>query len=212
MPSDTPDQRSALRERLRFLRAFLAHPRRMGALLPTTRAAVDAMLDLDGVEDAEVVLELGAGTGSHTRAILDRMGPSGHLIAVEIDPALAASVRAELADPRLEVVTGSAEDLHEILDDRVPDVIVSALPFTSLPSEVSARILDRAAQALPDHGCLLVLQYSPVVTRSLRRRFARVQRTVSPRNLPPAFLFACRRSRLANQADRAGPAEDDPSP
>ncbi len=208
MPSDTSPSRSALAERLLFLRAFLAHPRQMGAMLPTSRAAVEAMLDLAAVEEADLVLELGAGTGSHTRAILERMGPQGHLVAVEIDPALADTVRATLEDPRLEVVTGSAEDLHEILAGRAPDVVVSALPFTSLPAEVSRQILDRATQALAAGGVLLVLQYSPLIGKALRGRFARVHRTVCLRNLPPAWLFACRDPQPARGRD--GPASPGP--
>nr|MBA2429871.1 methyltransferase type 12 [Thermoleophilaceae bacterium] len=37
---------SASRERRRFLRSFLAHPRRVGAVLPTSRRAVRDLLDM----------------------------------------------------------------------------------------------------------------------------------------------------------------------
>ena len=184
--------RSDLAERLLFLRSFLAHPRRVGAVLPTSRRAVADMLDLADVGGAGLVVELGAGTGSHTEALLARLSPTGRLVAFEIDPALAGAVRDRLPDGRLRVVTGSAEDVVEVLGGDRPQVVVSALPFTSLPAGVGRTILERAAQVLAPGGTLLVLQYSPLIAGELSRLFGSVRRRVSVRNVPPAFLFACR--------------------
>jgi hypothetical protein len=39
---------------------------------------------------------------------------------------------------------------------------------------------------------MLVLQYSPFMQRDLERAFGSVERRVSPLNVPPAVLFACR--------------------
>jgi phospholipid N-methyltransferase len=68
-----------LADRLRFLRAFAAHPRQVGAILPTSRQAVRDMLDMADVPGAGLVVELGAGTGSQTAEILARMGPDARL-------------------------------------------------------------------------------------------------------------------------------------
>lgn len=182
---------SGLAERWLFLRSFLAHPRRVGAVLPTSRRAVADMLDLAPVGDASLVVELGAGTGSHTAVLLERLSPTARLVAFEIDPALAAAVRAKLPDPRLEVVARSAEDVADVLAGQRAEVIVSALPFTSLPAGVARTILERAARALAPGGAMLVLQYSPLMAGELSRVFASVRRRVCLRNLPPAFLFAC---------------------
>lgn len=184
--------RSTVSERLLFLRAFLAHPRRVGAVLPTSARAVGDMLDMADLGRARLVVELGAGTGSHTGAVLRRLGPEARMVAFEIDPGMAEALRAELPDPRLHVVTGSAEDVVEVLDGRRPEVVVSALPFTSLPSGVGRTILERTASVLAPGGTLLVLQYSPLIARELSRLFATVSRRVCPRNVPPAFLYACR--------------------
>src|SRR5215217_2251426 len=115
-----------LSDRLRFLRAFAANPRQVGAILPTSRRAVCDMLDLADVPGARLVVELGAGTGSHTGPILERLAPDARLLAFEIDPDLAASLSHRYAaDPRLEVVAGSAEDLPSHLGDKRPDIVVS---------------------------------------------------------------------------------------
>jgi phospholipid N-methyltransferase len=150
------------------------------------------MLDMADLRRARLVVELGAGTGSHTGPILQRLGPQARLVAFEIDPGMAEALRAKLPDPRLSVVTGSAEDVVGVLDGQRPDVVVSALPFTSLPSGVGRTILEGTARVLATTGTLLVLQYSPLIARELSRLFASVSRRVCLRNVPPAFLYACR--------------------
>src|SRR4051812_42632777 len=163
--------RRNLSERLLFLRSFLAHPRQMGAILPTSRRAVCDMLDMADVPAARLVVELGAGTGSHTGPILERLAPDARLLAFEIDPDLAASLSRRHADPRLEVIAGSAEDLPAHLGDERPDIVVSAIPFTSLPGDTGRRILETTQRSLADGGVFLVLQYSVFVRKKLRALF-----------------------------------------
>lgn len=183
--------RHHLADRLQFLRAFLTNPRQVGAVLPTSRWAVRDMLDLADVGSAELVVELGAGTGSQTGEILARLGADARLVALEIDPQLAKLLSERHPDPRLTVVCDSAEHLEEHLDGSLADVVVSALPYTSLEPGLRRRILDVLPRATAPQGVTLVIQYSPVMQGELRKRFASVRRRVSPWNVPPAVLFAC---------------------
>jgi phospholipid N-methyltransferase len=189
-----------LQERLLFLRSFVAHPRQVGAILPTSRRAVGDMLDMADVGSARCVVELGAGTGSHTGPILERLAPDAKLLAFEIDPDLAASLSRRYDDSRLTVFAESAERLPERLNGTRPDVMVSALPFTSLPGETGRRILELVQTTLAPDGVFLVLQYSVFVRKTLRQLFASVRQRWSPLNVPPAFLFACERPRVDVQA------------
>ncbi|MGY1688400.1 class I SAM-dependent methyltransferase [Geodermatophilus sp. SYSU D00804] len=191
---------------VRLLRAFVTNPRQVGAVLPTSRTAVRAMLDLADVPAAGLVVELGAGTGVATREILARLGAGARLVALEIDPQLARRLSERLDDPRLQVVCGSAEDLDGLLDGERADVVVSMLPFTSLEAGLRRRLLDQLPRALRPGGTAVVIQYSPLVLGELRRRFADVRTRVTPWNVPPAFLFACTGAR-----DRSG-GDETPAP
>ena len=177
--------------RLRVLRSFLASRRTVGAVLPTSRRTVRETLDLAPLRQARCVVELGAGTGVYTRAILDRIGSGARLLAFEVDPELSSALDSELRDPRLCVVNASAVDVARHLDGATPDVIVSALPFTSLPVPERKQILRAARDVLGRDGILLVLQYSPLIERELRQTFSNVRRRLSLLNVPPAFLFVC---------------------
>jgi phospholipid N-methyltransferase len=150
------------------------------------------MLDLADLSRAELVVELGAGTGVQTGEILARLSPNARLVALEIDPDLAKLLDERYDDPRLQVICDSAEDLDAHLGGRRADVLVSALPYTSFEAGLRRRVLDLLPVALAPGGVLLVIQYSPLILRELRRRFPSVQQRITPWNVPPAFLFACR--------------------
>jgi phospholipid N-methyltransferase len=164
----------------------------VGAVLPTSRWAVRDMLDLADVPRAELVVELGAGTGVQTGEILARLGPNARLVSLEIDPDLAKLLDERYDDPRLQVVCDSAENLDVHLGGKRADVLVSALPYTSFDAGLRRRVLDLLPVALAPRGVVLVIQYSPLILRELRRRFPSVQQKITPWNVPPAFLYACR--------------------
>ncbi len=181
-----------LQERARFLRSFLSAPRRVGAVLPTSRYTARAMIDMAPVHAAHCVVELGAGTGPLTKELVPRLGRESELLAFEIDPALARVLEAELTDPRVRVIAESAANLEAHLRGKQPEIIFSALPFTSLPARLRNELLGAARRVLADDGVMVVLQYSPFVEGTLRAVFASVERRLSLPNVPPAFLFACR--------------------
>jgi phospholipid N-methyltransferase len=184
-----------IRERVRFFRSFLTNPRQVGAILPTSKRAVRDMLDMANFEQARYVVELGAGTGVYTEEILKRLHPDARFLAFEIDPELVATLSERFEDRRLRIINDSAENVENYLDGAKVDVIVSGLPYTSLPETVKQNIFRQVTRVLASDGVMLVIQYSTMVQRDLERIFASVRRRVSPLNVPPAFLFACSMAR-----------------
>ncbi len=181
-----------IQERVRFFRSFLANPRAVGAILPTSKKAVRDMLDMADFRQARCVAELGAGTGAYTEEILKRLRPDARLLAFEVDRELVETLSGRLADPRLEVIHDSAENIENYLSEgEKVDVIVSGLPFTSLPEKVKRNMFEQVTHVLAPDGVMVAIQYSTFVQKDLKRYFASVRRRVSFVNVPPAFLFAC---------------------
>ena len=176
---------------LGLLGGFIRHPRQVGAVLPTSLTTVNAMLDMTDWSRVERVAELGAGTGVFTGELLRRVGPDGEVIAFEIDPRLADGLAQRFDDPRLRIVNDSAELLAEELRGGEVDVVVSALPFTSLPAAVRERVLLGITETLRDGGVMLAIQYSRTRERDFERHFASLRTRRSLRNVPPALLYAC---------------------
>ena len=55
------------------------------------------------------------GRGGHSRAILERLGPSGRLIALDRDPQAVAAAR-EITDPRFSIAHAPFSELAQVLD------------------------------------------------------------------------------------------------
>ena len=170
---------------------MVLNPRRVGAIWPTSRWAVRDLLNMANLRQARTVVEFGIGTGVYTEEVLKRLHPDGTFLAFEIDPDLAENAATRLRDPRLRVINDSAANVEAYLEGAKADIIVSSLPFTTLPPDVRRDILDAARRTLAPDGQMLVLQYSTTVLSDLKRFFAPIRRRLSPLNLPPAFLFAC---------------------
>lgn len=184
-----------------FLRRAVRRPDLLGAPAPTGTRLAARVADAVPADRPVTVVELGAGTGALTTAIAARLAPGSRFVAIELDPELAAHLRA--VRPDVEVVLGDAVDLVAILAglgiDRV-DALVSSLPWTFLPPAVRQRLLaDIAALLAPDGVFTLirVLVALPSRVRVLRADLAcaftdvREDRPVW-RNLPPAALVSAR--------------------
>ncbi|MFD9738242.1 class I SAM-dependent methyltransferase [Umezawaea sp. NPDC059074] len=174
---------------------FLRHPLLTGAVAASSPRLAKAMTAGLGLEGARRVVELGPGTGVFTEAVLALLSPGADLVAVEINPRLAAPLRARF--PRATVVEGSAEALADHVTAPV-DAVVSGLPWTAMPAAKQDRILDAVTSALAPDGRFTTFAYAhtawtPPARRfaaSLRSRFAVVERSpVVWGNLPPAFVY-----------------------
>ncbi len=129
---------------VQLLLAMLRNPASTGSLLPSSRQLANSMAS--AAYGADLVIELGAGTGSVTRALLGRV-PASALIAVEIQPAMATMLRSRF--PGVDVRHASAKHVLDTLADRPGKVtVVSSLPFRSLPRHVATETAESLCRFL----------------------------------------------------------------
>ncbi|MDT5128960.1 MAG: phosphatidylethanolamine/phosphatidyl-N-methylethanolamine N-methyltransferase [Mycobacterium sp.] len=199
--------RSMLSDAALLVREFARQPSVVGALAPSSphlAAAITATIPRYG---DPVVVELGPGTGSFTAAIQDRLGTRGRHIAVELNPRLATLTASR--HRRVDMVRASADRLPQILDDRGishADLIISGLPWVSMPASVAEVALDAVTNVLAPSGAFTTFGYTLVRGLAPGRRFRSmltdrfeevvIGRTVM-RNLPPAFVYYARRPGVA---------------
>jgi phosphatidylethanolamine/phosphatidyl-N-methylethanolamine N-methyltransferase len=124
-------------------------------------------------------------------------------LAIELNPKFVERLRAD--NPDLDVHEGSAGDIAEILASRGEqscDRIVSGIPWTVLPPAECEEMVAAVAGALEPGGLFLTLAYFPMnrlprdrkLHEVLGRHFSDVQQTeVVPANIPPAFVYVCRK-------------------
>src|SRR5476649_1383072 len=94
---------------LRFLRALVAHPKNIGAIMPSSRALGRAIAAQMDPARPGPVLELGPGTGVITEALLERGVAAERLTLVEYDAEMAACLARRFQG--VTVIQGDAFDL-----------------------------------------------------------------------------------------------------
>ena len=97
----------------RSLRTFLRRPWRTGTVVPSSARLARLMVEDMGLEAAETVVELGAGTGVFTRLIGEKVKRGALVLSFEIDPALAVTLDGRI--PGVRIVNDSAENLESHL-------------------------------------------------------------------------------------------------
>ena len=184
-----------------FLKRWLRRPLAMGAVMPSGRLLAEALArttvrEIEG-RDGHVI-ELGAGTGEVTKALLANGIPTARLALVERDPELAAFLRRHFNGPQ--IIEGDAARLPKLLAgagvSRVAAVI-SGLPLLSLPAELVTGIMHGVFEALPRGAALVQFTYGPAppVPKALRESLHLVGahgRRIW-RNVPPAVVWTFRR-------------------
>jgi phosphatidylethanolamine/phosphatidyl-N-methylethanolamine N-methyltransferase len=188
-----------------FLKRWLRRPLSMGAVVPSGPLLARAMAEttLASLEDRTGhVIELGAGTGEVTKALLAAGIAPQRLALVERDPELAGFLRRNFPGPR--IIEGDAAHLPGLLVangvERVA-AVVSSLPLLSLPPEVVNDIVSGVFETLPTGAALVQFTYGPKAPvpfaqrDRLRLRSVRGQRIW--RNVPPAVVWTFRKPAAA---------------
>src|SRR5260370_42026259 len=128
-----------------FFSRWLKAPHRIGAVAPSSRYLARAMATQVDLRRAEPVIELGGGTGSVTKALLEAGLPVERLIVVERDVRLYKMLRRRF--PQLRVVLGDARHLVELLPPLGIDAVsavVSSLPLVAMPKMMRRQIIDQS--------------------------------------------------------------------
>ena len=181
--------------RFTFFQGFLTRPKEVGSIIPSSRFLEREVVRRAITRDARTIVELGPGTGGTTRAMLRAMSPAAHLLAIEINQRF-VELLSRSSDPRLHVHCGSAADVSKALEEHgLPraDVIVSGIPFSTIPRALGLDILRAVHDSLAPGGLFVAYQVRDRVETLGRRVFgdAHVQTVVL--NVPPMRIYRWRK-------------------
>lgn len=183
-----------LRSNLLFARSFLKNPKMLGSFVPSSRY-LRRNLMRHVPRESSCIVEYGPGVGTITFDLLRRLRRDGLLIAIEQNPEFVEFLRDNVADRRLHVYEGSAEDVPKILPllgVHRADCIVSGIPYSTLAAETRDNILRNSRAVLRDGGTFLVYQFTSAVAPHMREVFGAVRQEIEFRNFLPARIFSAR--------------------
>lgn len=189
-----------------FAKEAVTDFRTVGAVAPSSRYLIQAMVRPLPLKRARVVVEMGPGTGAMTHALLKLIPFDATLLAFEINARFSRYLRSSISDPRLVVINASAETLQKEVHSRghdSVDAVVSSLALGFTPDRQRRNLLGGLASLLGESGVFTQYQYLHRLQMEkgqlrkfnlgllLHRYFGSVQQRLIWRNLPPAFVFTC---------------------
>lgn len=180
-------------ERFLFLFKFLRSPAYVGSVTPSSRFLAKSMMESILWSEVHAVAELGAGTGAITQHIPSAASAQTKVLLFEKDP----TMRQELIRkfPNYQCYSGSRELQLAIKNAGIEqlDCIISGLPFFNFPQAMRNQIIEQIHLSLRDGGMFVAFQYSTQMKQQLGEWFEMEEIKFVPLNIPPAFVYVCRK-------------------
>jgi phosphatidylethanolamine/phosphatidyl-N-methylethanolamine N-methyltransferase len=182
---------SSLKETFLFIKRWVKHPVRLGAIAPSSPALANLVSTHVSVRKNHVVVEIGGGTGTVTRSLLKSGIPSDQLIVVELDPELCAFLKRTV--PSVHVIKGNAMDLEKLIPQEYigkVSTIISGIPVTTMSFSQQQLLINACMGVLAPGGELIQYSYlhkSPLPADAFGLHKERIGKTF--KNIIPAYLW-----------------------
>ena len=193
--------RKPSRSRHHFVFAALRAPMKIGGFLPSSRALARAMASGVDLKCAGHIVELGAGTGVVTHALLNAQVPPERLVVLERDERLHDVICGHF--PQLTILQADAIELDKVLENigvTKVSAVVSSLPFLVMPESVRNGIQAQMAKVIGDDGVIVQFTYgtkSPILPEQMRKlklEGKRMKLVIG--NVPPAHVWLYKRAKV----------------
>lgn len=183
-------------DRLKFFREAIRDIKTSGTIFPSSRFLSRRIVKNIDFSKVKVIVEFGSGNGIITKEILKRIQPHTKLIAFEVNEKFIESIE-KIKHSQLIIEKVSAEDITPILQkygyDKA-DCIISSLPLTNIPTEISDKILANAYDAMEKDSLFVQYQYSLTYYKKLKEVFHdNVKLSFEAFNIPPAFVYIAKK-------------------
>lgn len=187
------------KENVIFFKSLLKAPLKTGAFFPSSKNLASSISSFVNIpEPDEYVIELGAGTGRLTSALLERGIPCSQLIILEMQPSLVKFLRKTF--PLVTVIEGSATDLLSLLPEKAIGkikTIVSGIPMVNLRFHEQQQIIIAIKNVIKTNGALLQFTYrpgSPLPSNKLALNQRYLGHVLL--NMPPAAIWEYKNAHL----------------
>jgi phosphatidylethanolamine/phosphatidyl-N-methylethanolamine N-methyltransferase len=162
----------------------------MGSVVPSSAALCAHIVRQTRRAPDEAVLELGAGTGVVSRALLESGVPADRLFVVEIVPDMVTHLRRAL--PGARVIEGDARRLTDLVPAEWHGrmgTVICGIPLVLLPMAEQRRFIAAMQAVAPGRG-FLHFSYCATSPISARKHQLVARREAwTPLNFPPASVW-----------------------
>ena len=178
-----------------FFKGWMDGPKNVGTPFPTSAHTGRSMASHIDLASKLPVLEIGAGTGVITRAILKHGTPANRLYAVEYSAIFSTCLRHNF--PEVNVIEGDAFDLDQTLGENsgtVFDCVISAIPLLNFKPNERTAYIENLLDRIPTGRPVVQVTYGPLspVPKGTGS-FTAARADFVFRNVPPAHIWTYKR-------------------
>jgi phospholipid N-methyltransferase len=181
-------------QQIDFLKNTLRNLKTTGTITRSSSYLCKTLISYIDFSSAKKIIELGPGDRVITKHLLDNMLPDASLYAFEINEIFLDYLSKNFADKRLHIISESAEQMKSVVQSfglSQVDYIVSAVPFTILPEQLTDSIINSCFEILKPGGKFIQFHYSLQAKKYYIKVFKNIQIKFVPLNVPPAFVMVC---------------------
>lgn len=180
------------KERALFFKQLVKNPRSLGAVMPSSKALGEFISRQLRIVPGSYFVEIGAGTGSLTQALLRAGIEPKCLYVVELDPYLSAFLKTRLPED-VHVMTGDARDLEHLLPAHVlgcVEAVISGIPMVNLNAQTQWDLIQASFRVMREGGDFLQFTYSPLSPLPAKKMGLDQKRVGHVfKNFPPATVW-----------------------
>ena len=185
-----------MNDSLLLLSSFIKKPKETGAVAPSSKSLTKEIIKNIDFKSSRNIVELGPGLGTFTKAILKRANLTTKLFCFEVNRKFCSYLNKKIIDERFVVINASAEKINHNLKKfnvKKADCVISGLPFLNFPESKKQAIIREVKNSLNDWGKFILFQYTNGLSKLLQSYFSKVDRKFIPLNIPPAFVYICKK-------------------
>jgi phospholipid N-methyltransferase len=183
---------NGIKERAVFLKNAILNPKQVAYIFPSSKNLVHSIAQRSGLDAAQHIVELGPGTGGTTIGFLKEMRSDAVLCAVEINQNFVDYLNETIDDGRLHVCHDGAQNLEKIIHSqgwKSADVVISGMPFSTIPKEIAREIIQSVYNSLKPGGLFVAYQLRDRVGQLATPIFGEPKTYREFKNLPPMQIY-----------------------
>lgn len=182
-------------KKLHFFLEYLKNPKTVGAVVASSKFLIKSIVKEINFREVSCIVELGAGQGQITKALLKKMRHNQKLLAFEINKKFVKDLK-KIKDKRLIVIEDSAENLEKHVQKngfKKVDCVIGALPLTIWPKKTVDNLLKIVSRILKPYGKYAqyasYLRHYQIFVKYFKSENIKLKYILL--NIPPTFVYVC---------------------
>ena len=192
---------SKIKDHIEFIYQFFNKPSLVGAIMPSSKFLARNIVNFINFKRKNlVIIEYGPGTGPFTAEIVKKLKDGDKLLLIEQNKKFIENlVQKYNRYQQLTIIEGSVSNVKTILEEnkiKQVDYIVSGIPFSSIPKEVTLDIMEITQSIMNNQSLFITFQYSTLKLKLFKRYFEIVDKKFILRNVPSAYIICMKKFNL----------------